>query len=83
MTPLESHLLDNGIDLAAEVAGHPGAKSAEQIADDVIDAIDAALDWNAVLPVVGGLIDAVDGPALKALVHALAVAFAHKHPKRV
>ena len=82
MTPLEDHLLLNGVDLAAEVSAHPGAKSPEQIADEVIDLIDAAIDWNAILPVVGGLIDAVDGPALKALVHAFAVMLAKSHPKR-
>ena len=54
--------------IAAATAPH---KTPEQIADDVIDALDALIPWAAIVPGWGVLIDEADGPALKAVVHAL------------
>lgn len=58
---------------AAEVlaAAHAPHKTPEQIADDVIDAIDALIPWPALIPGWGLLLESADGPAVKALVHAL------------
>lgn len=67
---IEAHLTPKQ---AAEVLATATAphKSPEQIADDVIDALDALIPWPAIIPGWGVLLDSVDGPALKALVHLL------------
>ena len=46
-------------------------RTPEQIADDVVDAIDALIPWAELIPGWGVLIESADGPAIKALIHLL------------
>lgn len=46
-------------------------RTPEQIADDVVDAIDALIPWAELIPGWGVLIESADGPVIKALVHLL------------
>ena len=71
-----------GIDLATHLAEHPGGKTPEEIADDVIEAIGAVTPWTLLGPV-GVVIDAAEVQVVKGIVHAILRGMARaKHGQR-
>ena len=46
-------------------------RTPEQIADAIVDAIDAFIPWAMIVPGWGALIEAGDGPAIKLIVHGI------------
>jgi len=60
-----------------------GKKSPEEIADEIIDVITAATPWSVLIPGVGLLIDALEGPILKALAHKIILEAVKKKQKKL
>ena len=72
------HLEAKGVEVTKHVVdGLAAGKTPEQIANDVVDVVDAAIPLSALGPV-GMAIDAIDGPIIKAVIHLVIVVFAKK-----
>jgi hypothetical protein len=54
-------------------------RSPEEAADKIVDAVDALIPWAAIIPGWGVLLDAADGPIIKAIIHAILKLIAKGH----